>query len=174
MLGKAMAFTIALASSGALPPAPREPVRFDSEEATARAGNVRAEIAAELEATPGHDWAGSYYWGDGLGANVSLDLAPGAGFVFAWNGCVGLYGRNYGAVRDAGDRLYLEPELANEPGQFGHIEVEFVPVAWGERRYLIPPEKLVEFCAAVQGGSEPRAHPQGRFLLRRGDETRPV
>jgi hypothetical protein len=68
----------------------------------------------------------------------------------------------------------LEPELANEPGKFGNIEVEFVPVAWGPRRYLIPAAKRREFCNAVMGGSEPRAHPQGRFLLRRGDETKPV
>ena len=172
MLGRAIAFAIALASSGALAQSPTRPVAFDSEEATARAAGMRAEIAAELAGSTQAGWAGSYYEGDGLGANIRLELAPATGFVFEWHGCLGLYGRNYGAVTDDGSRLRLEPELANEPGSFGNIDVEFVPVTWGPRRYLISEDRVGEFCNAVNAGSEPRVHPQGRFLLRGGDETK--
>ena len=81
MLGRAIAFAIALASSGALAQSPTRPVAFDSEEATARAAGMRAEIAAELAGSTQAGWAGSYYEGDGLGANIRLELAPATGFV---------------------------------------------------------------------------------------------
>ena len=174
MLSKAFTFVIALTASGALPQSTvREPVSFDSAEAAARAEAGRTEIAAEVAGSPGQDWAGAYYWGDGLGANVSLDLAPGAGFVFEWHGCLGLYGRNYGTVGESGSRVTLEPELPNRTDSIG-IDVEFLPVTWGARHYLIASGKVQDFCNAVNGGSEPRDEMHGRFLLREGDETKPV
>jgi hypothetical protein len=174
MLGKALIIALVVATSGARPPARPDAAAFDSEEAAARAKARRAEIAAELGDTPDHDWAGSYYEGDGLGANLVVDLAPGAGFVFEWHGCMGLYGRNYGAATEAGGRVRLEPELANEPGKFGNIEVELLPVRWGPRRYLVAAGDVTGFCNAVNGGSEPRDGVHGSFLLRRGDESKPV
>src|SRR4030095_1837931 len=56
-------------------------------------------IRAELLNLPKHAWAGDYYRGDGLGVNVSLLIAPEAGFVFTWDGCLGRYDWNYGNVR---------------------------------------------------------------------------
>ena len=175
MLSKAFTFAIALTASGALPRSTvQEPVSLESAEAAARAEAGRGEIATEMAGSPGHDWAGSYYWGDGLGANVSLDVAPGAGFVFEWHGCMGLYGRNYGAVTEARGLVVLEPELPNKKGEFAGIDEELVPVSWGERRYLVAAARLGDFCNAVNGGSEPREGLHGMFLLRRGDETKPV
>ena len=174
MLGKALTFAIALATSGAVPRSTIQAVSFDGDEAAARAEAGRAGIAAEIAASPGHDWAGSYYRGDGLGANVVLDLAPGAGFVFEWHGCMGLYGRNYGTLSESGGHVLLEPELANEPGKFAGIDLDFLPVRWGSRRYLVAAGHVRDFCNAVNGGSEPRGALHGKFLLRRGDETKPV
>jgi hypothetical protein len=39
-------------------------------------------------------------------------------------------------------------------------------VTWGERHYLIPTNRLVDFCNAVNAGDEPRQEGPGQFLLR--------
>src|SRR5690349_21093382 len=65
----------------------------------------RGRIRTLIRFLPGHCWAGHYYTGDGLGVNVSLDLAPGAGYVFELHGCLGLYDRNFGAVSQTGETL---------------------------------------------------------------------
>jgi hypothetical protein len=44
----------------------------------------RAAIDRENSTTPSVAWAGDYYSGDGLGANVSLSLAPHAGVAATW------------------------------------------------------------------------------------------
>jgi hypothetical protein len=170
MLGKAFTFAIALATTGAGPQAAPDRAAFDSDEAAARAESGRAEIAAVLAGARDQGWAGSYYWGDGLGANVSLDLAPGAGFVFEWHGCLGLYARNYGTASESAGHVLLEPELANDADAMG-IDLDLVPVTWGPRRYLIPRARTGAFCNAVNRGSEPRKTVHGGFLLRRGDEN---
>ena len=60
----------------------------------------RELIEQELSKLKMHPWAGDYYYGDGLGVNVELTLAPDSGFVFTWNGCLGLYDQNYGDVAE--------------------------------------------------------------------------
>jgi hypothetical protein len=44
---------------------------------------------------------------DGLGVNVEVFLAPRAGFVFRWEGCLGLYDQNFGTVREVEGALQL-------------------------------------------------------------------
>lgn len=140
------------------------------------AETVRFEKAAESEAKAlgrKHPWAGSYYYGDGLGVNVSLTLAPSAGFSFLWTGCLGIYGQNYGAVREDGGRLHLEARLPNRDG-FGGIADELVPVLWGKRHYLVRGTDVTSFCNAVNSGDEPRRDMHGLVLLRDGDEKKSV
>jgi hypothetical protein len=173
MLNKALTLALALTTSGAVPRMDGPPA-FDSPEAEVRAEAVRDEVAAEVAGGADHAWAGTYYWGDGLGANVTVHLAPRAGFVFEWHGCLGLYGRNYGPLRDEGTHIVLEPELANKAGEFAGIDEELLPVAWGARRYLIAAGRMNEFCNAVNEGSEPRNGVHGLFLLRNGDEAKPA
>ncbi len=69
-----------------------------SEEAEATAKQLRQKIRDEVRSLGEHAWAGEYYHGDGLGVNVFLMLAPQAGYLFEWHGCLGLYDRNYGKV----------------------------------------------------------------------------
>jgi len=135
--------------------------------ATARAWQIKAELA-QLK---GPEWAGEYYEGDGLGVNVSLLIAPRAGFVFRWQGCLGLYGLNYGGVEATGGRLKLLFEHPNQRG-IGGFEPELTPVLWGNRHYLIPPGEMVEFANDVNAGLEPRKDIHGTYLLRRGDERK--
>lgn len=135
----------------------------------------RAAIAEENARTkPRRGWAGDYYSGDGLGANVSLSLAPNAGVAATWQGCLGTYGINKGAVIPQADgSLLLKYEGPNDPKGIGFAD-HVVPVAWGERMYMIAEEELPAFASAVNFGDEPRNIAQGMFLMRKGDESRKV
>lgn len=119
-----------------------------------------------------HPWAGSYYFGDGLGANMILTLAPTAGFAFEWRGCMGVYDRNYGTVNPTEQgTVRLHPVFENNPALMGVAE-ELVPIAWGQRRYLVPVEDVIEFCNSVNARDEPRTRMWGSYYLRRGDDEK--
>ena len=143
-----------------------------SQEAKAASEAKKLLIAEELNTLNGHEWAGNYYHGDGLGVNVSLSLAPKSGFVFTWNGCLGLYDLNYGDVAAENGRIKLVFTFANDRKGFQGIAPELIPIVWGERHYLIPADEVVSFANTVNAGFEPRKSQWGRFLLRRGDEVK--
>lgn len=118
-------------------------------------------------------WAGRYYFGDGLGSNVHLSLAPGAGLVATETGCLGLYAANHGTLVDGTDGVlrisYAAPTAPHGIGFSG----ELMPVGWGRRQYLIPPGELTAFATAINHGREPRnGDGGGFFLLREGDEVK--
>jgi hypothetical protein len=146
--------------------------RKHSKEAEKTAEKMRGEIQAEIKTLANHPWAGDYYCGDGLGVNLSLVIAPKAGYVFEWHGCLGLYDRNYGAVSEKDGRLHLVRTFTNNPKVSKGIAPEWVPVAWGSRTYMIPADEMIRFCNAVNEGSEPHVGVHGSFLLRRGDEEK--
>lgn len=127
------------------------------------------QIRAELATLKDHHWAGSYYWGDGTGANVWLWVAPRSGFAFVWEGCSGIYDQNHGDVTFENGLVELTPKLPNRVDGTLGIDTTFVPVAWGNRNYLIATNELDEFCDSIVGGWEPRLHINGQFLLRDGD-----
>ena len=107
-------------------------------------------IKAELEAGTAADWAGEYYLGDGLGANVVIVMAPGHGFASIWTGCMGVYGRSFGSVTQQGGRLLLNHEVPNQPGVFGNFPNVLVPVRHGERVYLVGEEQSAEVVNAIE------------------------
>jgi len=109
------------------------------------------QIEAELaELGDDHPWAGRYTYGDGLGVNQSLLIAPKGGFVVTWHGCLGLYGTNEGQVSETADgHLLLHFLWANRPGGSGGFPGELVLVPWGERMFLIPPAELIQFVSTV-------------------------
>jgi hypothetical protein len=127
--------------------------------AAARTTSIENELA-RLGAN--HAWAGKYYSGDGLGVNVTLLIAPETGFVFQWEGCLGLYDRNYGTATMHDDHLHLTCHLSNDTNKgFEGTPTDFTPVHWGERRYLIANDKLVNFCNAINSKEEPRKKARG-------------
>lgn len=131
-----------------------------------------AAVQEELGRLRDHPWAGTYYEGDGLGANILVVLAPDSGVAATWHGCLGLYGANEGSVLTEPDgSLAFRFNLPNEGFAFPE---EVVRVPWGERRYLIPPERMIDFVDAIHHGHEPRSGPHGMFLLAEGDEWKPV
>lgn len=133
----------------------------------------RTEIRKELAGLGPHPWAGEYYEGDGLGANIALSLAPHAGMAATWNGCMGLYGANRGRVEARDGMLRFVYDTPNTPG-FGGFPDAVHPVRWGARRYLIPDAKMIAFVNAVHRGFEPRHDVHGMFLLADGDEKKPA
>lgn len=147
-----------------------DPKRSDG--ASARASELGKQVEQELSGLDADDWAGRYYFGDGLGVNVSLDIAPKAGFVFEWHGCMGLYDRNYGQVKEVDNEIHLAFELENKQEGFQGLSPAFLPVKWGERMYLIPADEVAEFCNAINYGDEPRRSARGSFLLREGDHEK--
>ncbi len=150
-----------------------EDPRF-SDDAEKTAQSRRAAIEAEIKGLGEHPWAGEYYEGDGLGVNVFVTLAPQAGFVFEWHGCGGCYDRNYGAVTSDGDRISLDFTFENNREGFRGLANNFVPIRWGERRYLVPADDIIGFCNNVNSGTEPRNGVHGSYLFRRGDEKTKV
>jgi hypothetical protein len=145
-----------------------------SDKAEKMVAAYRQNIQAEIKMLKTHEWAGEYYEGDGLGENVSLILAPKSGFLFEWHGCLGLYDRNYGAVTSDKGKLHLAFTFPNTREGFQGIAQEFIPIAWGERKYVIPSDDIIGFCNEVNEGSEPRKGSWGTYLLRRGDEKKEV
>lgn len=141
----------------------------DDEAAEAQRKRIQQETATLKQ----HPWAGDYYEGDGLGANIRISLAPEAGIAATWHGCLGLYGANRGKVVQRDGVLRFEYEQPNQEG-FGGFPDALRPVRWGERRYLISETKLIDFVNAINHGFEPRDQVHGMYLLADGDEKRPV
>lgn len=133
--------------------------------------NERHERLTNLSAVePDHAWAGTYYCGDGLGVNLTMTLSPNGEFAFRWTGCMGIYDRNMGTFSIGEDGVMtLEFELENNREGFRGSGEAFIPIRWGERRYLVAKERLASFCDAVNLGSEPRDGPHGGVYLREGD-----
>jgi hypothetical protein len=149
--------------------------RRDSKASIAASEAQLRIIRRELKKLKDHDWAGEYYYGDGMGVNVSLALAPESGFVFRWDGCVGLYDLNYGEVAFANRTIKLVFTYPNDRKGLQGIAPELLPVLWGERHYLIPADNIVQFTNAINAGTEPGSLFGGRssyFLLRLGDEKK--
>jgi hypothetical protein len=134
----------------------------------------KALIDQELKTQSAVMWAGRYHFGDGLGVNVDLSLAPKSGFAFTWNGCLGLYDLNFGEVAEVDGKIRLIFKYPNERKGFQGIAPEFIPIVWGERHYLIAMDKVVKFANAINAGFEPSQGVSMRFLLREGDELKAV
>lgn len=167
MLGGLVAVLLAMvflltADSKIVPPKSTEAVKEEERRRTL----IRAEISGLTE----HAWAGEYYKGDGLSENCYLSISPKQGYVFEWYGCLGLYDRNYGSVSAQGHELHLQYTLSSQRRPGLGLAPILVPVSWGNRHYLVPNDEIIEFCNAVNIGSE-RNWESGRFFLRRGDPT---
>ena len=76
-------------------------------EAERNADDLRQRIETEVAALPNHDWAGEYHCGDGLGENISLYLAPRAGYLYENRGCEGVFDVRVIRMRFPESHLFL-------------------------------------------------------------------
>jgi hypothetical protein len=105
--------------------------------------------------------AGEYYLGDGLGTNLRLSILTDGRYSLVSSGCTGVHHRESGFVRESNSQYVLSSTAPSEPT----IRRNFVLVGWGQRHYLIPPDELQQFRAAIIEGREPRDDPHGRFYV---------
>ena len=106
--------------------------------------------------------AGEYHQGASIGKSLSLSILPDGRYSFVWLTCTGVQHRESGYVRSTSGLYLLSPTKPIESG----IERVFLPIRWGQRRYLIPPEKMQKFCDEIIAGAEPRNEYAGHFYLR--------
>jgi hypothetical protein len=92
---------------------------------------------------------GKYYQGDGLGANLHLDLNQNHRFSFRWTGCLGEYDKNEGIWRLEGDMVFLQPEKPNKREGFQGTNLRFVPMVWNKRLFLVDEYEAPGFCSTL-------------------------
>jgi hypothetical protein len=106
------------------------------------------------------DLAGEYLIERKYGARHLSILADGRYSAFH-SACTGVGSRESGYVRRAGTSYVLSPATARE----GLRERVFLAIRWESRCYLIPPDRMEEFCDVVISGDEPRDGGGGTFFL---------
>jgi hypothetical protein len=82
--------------------------------------------------------------------------------------------QNYGTVAQENGTLRLSFAVEDRDNERRELADELIPIAWGERKYLVPTEEIIAFCNMVNGGFEPRTDVHGLSLLREGDERKDV
>jgi hypothetical protein len=116
------------------------------------------------------DVAGQYFLGNGV-MRFTLYVRDEGRFDFAWTGCPGFNEQCSGAARFVNGWLILTPDRRNVPKGDAATPTEFLPVTWGQRRYLVARDELLDFCNEINQGAEPRNHPDGSFCLLGGRWT---
>ncbi len=132
----------------------RQPSDVEARAATARFARISEEIQS-LKVAPaegpnawGNEWAGVYR--SGLWESSSIAVAPENGVQYMRVGCVGLYDQNSGRIEQVlPDRLIVK--LAVDGA--GYMSPQLLFIRWGDRRYLVPESRMVEFCNAHNDGS---------------------
>ena len=117
------------------------------------------KIREELVGLEDHPWAGHYWFSQMLFYNESLLISPELGFVYSRSTDYSLYHYNYGSAIWKDGRIQLSPVLKNNDleEEITSLRAEFIPIPWGEERYLVPPEKMMAFCDVINFGNYPRS-----------------
>jgi hypothetical protein len=121
---------------------------------------------------------GEFYSGDGLSSNSRLRLRSNGTFQFEWTSDADLpvyFSGSYQVARNAVNVTHIARWATERhtPSNLG-LDHRYYPVGWGRRLYLIPDEKMTEFCNAVNLGLEPRRGPHGPYYLRDPEWQAPV
>lgn len=139
------------------------------------------ELEDRIEASIGsrsgkNDWAGKYV-ASGRNWGSTLRIAPDLGFVARHESghvpddsdtldCTDV---EWGRVEERDGALWLDPAMPCDIDILRHSS-PLVPIAWGNRRYLVRVADMLEFVCSVESGAEPRGGTSGHYYLREGDE----
>jgi|GEM_PF-5612919 len=126
-------------------------------------------VAAPLPVRSFPDFTGSYYRGDGLGVNHTLQIDAVGAFLFRWDGCLGNYAQSAGSATPIGRELVLTTHWRGRQKAWEVTEGRYRPIRWGDRRYLIPTERMMSFLNEINLGTEPRQSARGLHYLRQDD-----
>jgi hypothetical protein len=126
------------------------------------------------------EFAGKYYMGDGLGMNCTFVIEPDLSFHISWSNDTGHKVNYNGSISFADGQFVLTPTAEVALPAFCYNRT-FVPINWGERKYLLPNDddevsKYITstFCKRVKNGDEPRDDMYGFSYLRTADITSKV
>ncbi len=130
---------------------------------------VRADDTKSEKRSTG-SLVGDYYFGDGLGSNSLLQLAPNGTFRFSWAPDDDLPVHFWGTYLAGENGVIFTPaaRLVSQrftPSDFS-LDLPFHPIKWGRRLYLLPVAQLADFCNAVNLGLEPRRGAYGMYYPR--------
>ena len=131
------------------------------------AGGCRQEIDA------GHEWAGTYWCGDGLGFTFSMTLMTNHQFEHRWMACAPPAFITKGTFVFTNGEFHLVFEDKEGDGGVGPCRT-YGLVKWSGRTYLLPGNDVVKFANAINSGMEPRDSSRGSVFLRSGDEAKRI
>lgn len=156
-LKKALLFlTLTLLTTGLDAGAQNLPKREEiSEELSALVRSKWEAIKLEASSLPNDEWAGSYRSLGGSTISTHFAWSPASGFMVWWDNCSRPWTArvNYGNAVFTNGTLKLTPKLSESSPSAYPITPEFIPVRWGEQRFLIPSDKMVNFAYAVHSTS---------------------
>ena len=130
---------------------------------------TRANFRFQIEKFGEHPWAGVYHKGGGMGIATMIAVTPQSALDYKRGCCVPSHVWRTGTATFTNGSIHLAFNYGLKEGR----NQEYVPITWGARRYIIPPDEIIDFCNSVNQGNEPRTN-WGRHLLREGDEAKPV
>jgi hypothetical protein len=110
-----------------------------------------------------HPWAGSYTNGCGFDGDI-LTLAPEAGFEWTYFDCIQFNPVGSGAVIERDGQIELRFSTGAEHRRVSSSGAHFLIVPWGDDRFLVPPERMLDFANDFNDGSlQFGAHNCGEF-----------
>jgi hypothetical protein len=100
------------------------------------------------------DHAGTYHQRAAPASGWELSILPDGRYSRFCGYCTGIGDRESGYVRLLAGHCILLPARpsSTSPG----VERDFFPVRWKDRRYLVPADRMQEFCDAIIEAKEPR------------------
>jgi hypothetical protein len=125
------------------------------------------------------DLAGDYTFGDGF-VHKRLEIRLPGRYHFKWGNDVitnlshdddQYESRGRCSVVDGVLRLVPEGPFSSDLREL--MRNDFVPVRWGDRRYLIPEKERLVFCSIVNQGDVPKYMRSGPFSLRDTNRGKP-
>lgn len=118
--------------------------------------------------------AGEYSYGNGFDRNCTLEISPDGRFLYRKCDCERVVDQAVGTVELQDGRVVLKPNQPRENWPEGTSSV-LMPVAWGQRLYLVPSDDMNGFSNQVNRGIEPVSRgSMGSYYLREGDWDRPA
>lgn len=142
------------------------------DEASAKpCADQRKRIAAELAMPHKVTWMGTYN-----AFSSTFSLAPSAGFYYFRGSDYVYWSCAWGQVEIVDGKIELIPDSSVPAEGTQGLELEWTPVVWGERNYIIPTDKLLDFVNSVNNGYEPDSFPGpiATFHKKAGDGERAV
>lgn len=139
--------------------------REQMEQLERKAQSIRTELGTLKE----HPWAGEYSWNI-VDLATRLYISPQNGAAVLFHSDIARWG-NHGKVIEQGRHLSFHWIVPQDDLHWLNPRTLLL-VRWGDRRYLIPSEQILEFCLDAQDLNEPRPTLRGHWWLRKGDETK--